>query len=126
MQKTIDMERFIIKKLLKQRGMNLQQLADILQINRVNLYTSLSGNPTLGRLEEIAKILDVDVIDLFAKSPNKKNDLEFVSTCLFWVCSRRLFGFTTQYRFLYLPCLANAVIVYVMGGYFSVSFHPVF
>ena len=75
MQKTIKMERFIIKKLLKQRGMNLQQLADILQINRVNLYSSLNGNPTLGKLEEIAKILEVDVIDLFAKSPNKKNEL---------------------------------------------------
>ena len=69
------MERFVIKQLLKQRSMSLQQLADTLKINRVNLYTSLSGNPTLGRLEEIAKILEVDVIDLFAKSPNKKNDL---------------------------------------------------
>ncbi len=69
------MEKFIIKQLLKQRGMNLQQLADNLNINRVNLYSSLAGNPTLARLEEIAKILEVDVVDLFDKSPNKKNVL---------------------------------------------------
>lgn len=62
------MERFVIKHLLKQRGMTFQQLADQLGIHRVNLSSSLSGNPTLSRLEEIAKILNVEVADLFSKS----------------------------------------------------------
>ena len=62
------MERFLIKQLLKQRGMTFQQLADRMGIHRVNLSSSLAGNPTLSRLEEIAKLLDVEVMDLFAKS----------------------------------------------------------
>ncbi|MCE5320269.1 MAG: helix-turn-helix domain-containing protein [Bacteroidales bacterium] len=62
------MEKFVIKKLLKQRGMTFQQLADQLGVHRVNLSSSLAGNPTLSRLEEIAKLLDVEVMDLFAKS----------------------------------------------------------
>lgn len=62
------MERFVIKQLLKQRGMTFQQLADQLGIHRVNLSSSLAGNPTISRLEEIAKILDVEVADLFSKS----------------------------------------------------------
>ena len=48
--------------------MTFQQLADQLGINRVNLSSSLSGNPTLSRLEEIAKVLNVEVTDLFSKS----------------------------------------------------------
>lgn len=59
------MERFKIKEILKERGMTMQQLSEELGIHRTNLSTSLSGNPTLSRLEEIAKILDVKVTDLF-------------------------------------------------------------
>lgn len=62
------MERFVIKQLLKQKGMTFQQLADQLGIHRVNLSSSLAGNPTLSRLEEVSKILDVEVVDLFSKS----------------------------------------------------------
>ena len=62
------MERFLIKQLLKQRGMTFQQLAAQIGIHRVNLSSSLAGNPTLSRFEEISKILDVKVEDLFAKS----------------------------------------------------------
>ena len=59
------MERFKIKEILKERGMTMQQLAEELGIHRTNLSTSLSGNPTLSRLEDIARILDVKVTDLF-------------------------------------------------------------
>ena len=75
MQKTIKMEKFVIKNLLKERDMTFQQLADLLKIHRTNLYSSLSGNPTLTRLEEIANVLKVDVVDLFAKVTNKENKL---------------------------------------------------
>ena len=59
------MERFKIKEILKERGMTMQQLSEELGIHRTNLSTSLSGNPTLSRLEDIAIILDVKVTDLF-------------------------------------------------------------
>lgn len=66
------MERFKIKEILKERGMTMQQLSEELGIHRTNLFTSLSGNPTLSRLEEIAKILDVKVTDLFKEDEGVK------------------------------------------------------
>ena len=66
------MERFRIKEILKERGMTMLQLAEELGIHRTNLFTSLSGNPTLSRLEEIAKILDVKVTDLFKEDEGVK------------------------------------------------------
>lgn len=66
------MERFRIKEILKDRGMTMQQLSEELGIHRTNLSTSLSGNPTLSRLEEIAKILDVKLTDLFREDEGVK------------------------------------------------------
>lgn len=66
------MERFRIKEILKDRGMTMQQLSEELGIHRTNLSTSLSGNPTLSRLEEIAKILDVKLTDLFKEDEGVK------------------------------------------------------
>jgi len=66
------MERFRIKEILKEKGMTMLQLAEELGIHRTNLFTSLSGNPTLSRLEEIAKILDVKVTDLFKEDEGVK------------------------------------------------------
>jgi transcriptional regulator with XRE-family HTH domain len=66
------MERFRIKEILKEKGMTMLQLAEELGIHRTNLFTSLSGNPTLSRLEEIAKILDVKLTDLFREDEGVK------------------------------------------------------
>ena len=59
------MERFRIKEILKEKGMKMQELADRLGIHRTNLSSCLAGNPTLSRLEEIANVLEVNVVDLF-------------------------------------------------------------
>mgnify|MGYP000932894271 FL=1 len=53
----------------------MQQLSEELGIHRTNLFTSLSGNPTLSRLEEIAKILDVKVTDLFREDEGVKEKI---------------------------------------------------
>jgi len=66
------MERFKIKEILKERGMTMLQLAEELGIHRTNLSTSLSGNPTLSRLDQIAKILDVKLTDLFREDEGVK------------------------------------------------------
>lgn len=73
------MEIFKIKEILKDRGMTMQQLAERLGIHRTNLSTSLSGNPTLSRLEDIAIILDVQLKDLFKEDEG--------------VCQKKLNGF---------------------------------
>lgn len=43
----------------------MADIAKQIGISRVNLSNSLNGNPTLSRLSEVAKILDVEVAELF-------------------------------------------------------------
>lgn len=61
------MEKLRIKEILKLRGMTMIDLAERLGINRVNLSSSINGNPTISSLEKIANILEVDLYELFAK-----------------------------------------------------------
>ena len=51
-------------------------LAEKMGISPVTLSQSLNRNPTLGRLTEVANILEVDVADLFSPREN-------VHGCLF-------------------------------------------
>lgn len=66
----LNMEELRIKEILKQQGKTMQDLADMIGINRVNLSNSLNGNPTLERLRQVAECLHVDLRDLFVD--NKK------------------------------------------------------
>lgn len=68
------MEELRIKEILKQQSKTMQDLADIIGINRVNLSNSLNGNPTLERLKQVADCLNVDLKDLFKET--KKDDIE--------------------------------------------------
>ena len=61
------MEKFRIKEILKLKGLTMMWLAERLNINRVNLSSSINGNPTIATLEKIANILEVDLAELFAK-----------------------------------------------------------
>jgi transcriptional regulator with XRE-family HTH domain len=47
------------------RGLTMADIAKQIGISRVNLSNSLNGNPTLSRLREVAKILGVEVSELF-------------------------------------------------------------
>ena len=59
-----------VKFLLKQKGMTAKGLSEKIGISEAALSLSLSGNPTLSRLQEIAKALGVEVCDLFNSSSN--------------------------------------------------------
>ena len=62
------MDYSIIKSLLDERNMTFKELSDILNVDRNNLYNSLTkGNPTLQRLEAVAKVLNVPVWRLFTE-----------------------------------------------------------
>lgn len=58
-----------VKELLKQRGMKMVELAAKVGVDQSNLSKSLDGNPTLSRLEDIAKVLGVHVKDLLPDAP---------------------------------------------------------
>lgn len=68
------MEQLRIKEILKQQGKTMQDLSDMIGINRVNLSNSLNGNPTLERLKQVADCLNVDLKDLFKET--KKDDVQ--------------------------------------------------
>lgn len=57
-----------IKSILHQRGMNQNDLAKELGVQPETLSRTINGNPTLKSLSEIAKVLKVDVGDLFSPS----------------------------------------------------------
>jgi len=59
-----------IKEVIKEKGLTIQALADSMGINRVNLSTSINGNPTIETLEKIANALGVSVAELFEQSAN--------------------------------------------------------
>ena len=60
------MDYSIIKDLLEERNKTFKELSDTLDVDRNNLYNSLTkGNPTLQRLESVAKVLGVPVWRLF-------------------------------------------------------------
>lgn len=62
------MDYSIIKGLLDERNMTFKELSDTLNVDRNNLYNSLTkGNPTLQRLEAVAKVLNVPVWRLFTE-----------------------------------------------------------
>lgn len=61
-----------VKELLRQRGMTAKDLAAKIGISEGALSKSLSGNPTLERINEIASALGVEVPELFAPSNSKE------------------------------------------------------
>ena len=64
------MDYSIIKDLLDERNMTFKELSDALNVDRNNLYNSLTkGNPTLQRLESVAKVFGVPVWRLFTVEP---------------------------------------------------------
>lgn len=58
-----------VKVLLKSRGLTAKELASRLGITEAALSSSLSGNPTLDRLNAIADALGVPVTELFVSTP---------------------------------------------------------
>ncbi len=58
-----------LKELLKQKRMTAKDLAAKIGISEGALSKSISGNPTLERLEAIAAALGVSPAELFAPQP---------------------------------------------------------
>lgn len=57
-----------VKDLIKQKGMTMQQFAEILGVTRDTLTRNINGNPTLETLERIANALGVDISELFVRN----------------------------------------------------------
>ena len=54
-----------VQEICKDKGITMQILAKRLGVTYQALYSAVAGNPTIGKLGEIAKALDVSVPELF-------------------------------------------------------------
>ena len=61
-----------VVELAHAKGLTMADIAKQIGISRVNLSSSLNGNPTLSRLAEVAQILGVEVSELFKPTTTGK------------------------------------------------------
>lgn len=54
-----------IKKVIKDRGLTVQEVADKMNITRIGLSQHINGNPSVEVLERIAKAIGCDISELF-------------------------------------------------------------
>ena len=57
-----------VQELCKERGMLMENLAQILGVTRITLTRNINGNPTMETLQKIASALNVQVWELFTAS----------------------------------------------------------
>ncbi len=62
-----------VQEICKEQGITMQDLAKKMGVTYQALYAAVSGNPTIGKLGDIAQALGVDIVDLFvANSQNSE------------------------------------------------------
>lgn len=54
-----------IKGVIKSKGYTIQEVADMIKVNRVTLTLTLQGNPTYKKMKKIADAIGCDVMDFF-------------------------------------------------------------
>lgn len=54
-----------VKKVIKEKGLSVQEVADRMNISRVGLSQHINGNPSVEVLERIAEALNVSIKELF-------------------------------------------------------------
>jgi transcriptional regulator with XRE-family HTH domain len=67
-----------VVELAHTKRLTMADIAKQIGISRVNLSNSLNGNPTLSRLSEVAKILDVEVAELFKPTSTGKTVIGYL------------------------------------------------
>ena len=122
-----------INQILQDKGMKLSDLADKMGVDQSNLKRSLEKNPSLFRLEEVAKALEVNVQDLFPYQPSalsagilKMGDRHFSLVSMDVTEPPYVFNYDQFYKkvedFIY-RCLKNGKTISICGVY--KGFYPV-
>jgi len=60
-----------LRELVKAKGLKLSDIADRMGTTVSNLLSSVKGNPTISKLQDIANALQISVSELLTKSPEK-------------------------------------------------------
>lgn len=66
-----------VQEICKEKGINMQDLAKRMGITYQALYASVSGNPTIGKIKEIAQALDIDYLELLEERSDIKIMIEY-------------------------------------------------
>lgn len=64
-----------VQEICKKQGITMQDLAKKMGVTYQALYAAVAGNPTIGKLGEIAKALGVGVIDLLDENKEDSNTI---------------------------------------------------
>ena len=60
-----------IKRVIKDKGYTIQDVAGMIGVNRVTLTNTISGNPTYRKMKQIADAIGCQVTDFFADEDKK-------------------------------------------------------
>lgn len=71
----------IIKEVLKEKGLTQIDLSKKMGVSRSAVVKMLSGNPTIGTLQKIADVLEVDLLDLFKDNRPKESPVLICPHC---------------------------------------------
>ena len=82
-----------VKEILKERGMKMKELAEIMGIVPETLTRALQQNPRYSTLRKIATNLGVQMRDLF-KDTNAKEEYKEMRGCIFF--NNEMFTFNTR------------------------------
>ncbi len=66
-----------VQEVCKEQGLSMQELAKRMGVTYQALYASVTGNPTIGKIKEIAKALNVDYLVLLEDRSVIKIFLEY-------------------------------------------------
>ena len=67
-----------IKRVIKDKGYTIQDVAGMIGVNRVTLTNTISGNPTYRKMKQIADAIGCQVTDFFADEDKKSDFAAFV------------------------------------------------
>lgn len=70
-----------VKKIAREKGMRLEQIADALGITKGGLSKALNGNPTLKTLRAVADVLQVPLTALFADEAEQQPQQQPTNVC---------------------------------------------
>lgn len=67
-----------LKEICRQKGLTLTDVANRIATSPSNLLTSVKGNPTISKIQDIANALQVSVSELLTKRPEKAQGIAII------------------------------------------------
>ncbi len=71
------MKKLNISRAMKERGFNAKKIASKLGVSSMAISSRINGNPTVSSLEDIARVLECDITDLFFDDTSAPSDSLF-------------------------------------------------